>query len=93
MQARRRQPIIGRDAELRWGTSGTGRSLFERGTSENWSAAQGGIEGKESDRGHQQYPGQTDARIPGGHLGREGKIRYKTVKEPLSYHSQQAEAD
>ena len=55
------------------GTYMNASSLLEHGPSENRSAAQGGVEAIERHRGHQQNPGQTDARIPRRPLGRQGK--------------------
>ena len=70
-----------------------GSSLLEHGASENRSAPQGGVEAVERHRGHQQNPGQTDARIPRRPLGRQGKVLQELPKTTCSHQSQQAEAD
>src|ERR1700686_1987767 len=49
-------------------------SLLEHGFSENGPAPQGCVEAVERHRGHQQNPGQADARIPGRPLGGQGKV-------------------
>jgi hypothetical protein len=56
-------------------SGGHGNSLLlEHRASENRPAPQGGVEAVERHRGHEQNAGQTDARIPGGRLGRQGKV-------------------
>ena len=68
-------------------------SLIEDGASENRPAAQGRVETVERHRGHQQNPGQTEARIPNRPLGRQGKASQEIAEEEACHHSQQTEAD
>src|SRR5271157_2587071 len=70
-----------------------GSLLLKHGASENRSAAQGGVEGIERYCGKEKNPGQTDARIPRGPLGRQRKVIQDIPEDEISHESQQAEAN
>jgi hypothetical protein len=56
-------------------------SLFESGGSEHRAFAQRSVEAVERHRGHQQNSGDTEARIPRGHLGRKRETSQYKVEE------------
>src|SRR5450755_2345479 len=68
-------------------------SLVEDAASENRPAPQGGVEPIERQRGHQQNPGQADARIPSGPLSRQGIVLQGVVDHQIGHQRQQAEVD
>src|SRR5271157_4674589 len=70
-----------------------GSSLLQRATSESRPAAQGGVESRERNRGQEENPGETDARIPRRALRRQWECLQNTPEDVMSHHSQQAEAD
>jgi len=72
-------------AARRGGRMNGDNSLFERAASENWSPPERGVEAKERHRGHQQNPGQTDARIPRRALRRQGKVRQEIAEEQSNH--------